>query len=297
MVLAAAGNQPLHEQRYEARLLVTVEDLKKNGGKVRTALGRVKGIQAGSSPSGMPDEIVIAFAPLSPNANKKDFVKASQIAEALQKANVKFSGLPSAGPSGAGIGTNDDADPKRKAATAKGTPKSKTGSDDAVPEEKGKSARPSGGAAPKEKAKPTRPPAEAAGKSKEGTPEDQPRFQILAVTEGKLYLADHEAKLKKFVKAGDKFGDFVVKEVGNDDGPFVVLENPETKDTIRVEHERKDKDKDGDKGKEDKAKGDKAKDEKGKESKDSKAKDSKEASEKESNEKESGEKEKKETDK
>jgi hypothetical protein len=279
-----AGTQPLHEQRYEAGVLVTVEDLKKNSGKVRSALVRVKGVQ-NVVPGGLPNEIVIALAPLSPAAKQKEFLQS--IAEALQKAGLKFSGLPSAGPTGGGIGTNDEADPKRKAATAKGTPKSKGGSDDTMPEEKGKSARPFGNASPKEKAKPARQPAESPGKSKEGTPEDQPRFQILAVTGDKLYLADHEAKLKKFVKAGDKFGDFVVKEVGNDDGPFVVLENPETKDTIRVEKERKDKDKDKDKD------GGKGKDDKAKDSKGSKEAKGKASKDKEPNEKESDEKEKK----
>src|SRR5439155_22229118 len=72
--------------------------------------------------------------------------------------------------------------------------------------------------------------------------DDTPRFQILAVGDEKVYLADHETKLKKLVKAGDKFGEFVVKEITDKDGWVVLLEKPGTKETIRIE-EKKEKSK------------------------------------------------------
>ena len=231
-----AETEPVHGTPYHAGLVVTVGDPDKNAAKVKSALKRVKGV-ADIAPvpnASEPGEIAILFAPLSAKAKAAEQVKASQIAEALQKAGVKFSGLPSSGPAGAGIGSSDEPDSKRKLPAAKGSAKSKSGPDDTMPEDKTKPSRPLGGASSKEKTKPARPSADPARKPKEASSEDTPRFQILAVTGEGMYLTDHEAKLKKLVKQGDKFGEFIVKELGNADGPFLVLENPETKDTIRV---------------------------------------------------------------
>lgn len=261
---AVAETEQIHPgNRYQAGLLVTIEEPAKNAAKVKTGLKRVRGVADFAAVPGAtdPGDIMILFAPLSRTAKPADQVKASQIAESLEKAGVKFSGLP-----GSSAGGSAENDPKKKQPAAKGTAKTKPGEGDSAAE-KTKPTRPAASTA---KTKPARDPASSPTKSKDDEPEEKPRFQILAGDEDKVYLIDHETKsdegkeLKKLVKEGDKFGDFIVKEVGDDDGLYVVLEHAGTKETTRVEKKKKEKDKDGDKPTEPKEKdgGDKDKNEK-----------------------------------
>ena len=246
---AVAETEPIHGKPYQAGVVIKIED-PKTASKVPGALKKVKGVTGVTTPPGLsPGEVAITVAPLPRQTKPADQVKASQIADALEKAGVKFSGLDA---SGGGSGTPFGEQDKKKPA-AKGTAKPKPGED--MPPEKSKPAR-TPSITPK--TKPAREPS-SPDKSKEGA-EDKPRFEIQGEAGGKYYLVDHETKteegkvLKKFVKVGDKFGDYIVKEAGDDDGLFIVLEHSETKETVRVEHEKKDKekDKDGDKPKEEK---------------------------------------------
>ncbi len=255
LLQAVAETPGIHGRPYQGGVLVKVEDPVKSEAKVKKALKQVKNVVGYDRAPGStePGEIFIVLGPLPRQAKPTDFVKASQIAEALEKAGVKFSELPTS--------TSTDGDSKKKQPAGKGSVKSKAGEDDAA-SEKPKTTKPAGGAT---KSKPTREPSSPA-KSKDEPTEDAPRFQILAVAGEKVYLVDHETKnddgkeLKKFVKQGDKFGDYVVKEMADKDGWYVLLENAETKETVRVELERKDKEKDGDKPKTEKDKDAKEKD-------------------------------------
>jgi hypothetical protein len=251
LVQTVAETAPVHGKPYEAGVLVTIEDAAKSAAKVKKALGQVKGVMNFLPAPGAsePGEIMLVLRPLPRGAKPADHVKASQIAEALEKAGVKFSGLP--GGSASGTAEND---PKKKQPVAKGSTKTKPGDGDSAAD-KTKPARATHSAA---KTNPARDPASSPTKSKDDEPEEKPRFQILAGDEAKVYIIDHETKseegkeLKKLVKEGDKFGDYIVKEVGDDDGLYVVLEHAETKDTIRVEHKKKEKE--GEKPKQDKPK-------------------------------------------
>jgi hypothetical protein len=237
LVQAVSETQPLHGKPYAAGVHVTIEDADKSAAKVKKALGQVKGVANFLPAPGAsePGEIMVILKPLPRTAKPADHVKATQIAEALEKAGVKFDGLPTSSAGGAA-----ENDPKKKQTA-----------------EKTKPARPPSSTA---KTKSARDPASSPAKSKDDEPEEKPRFQILAGDEDKVYLIDHETKsdegkeLKKLVKEGDKFGDYVVKEVGDDDGLYVVLEHSETKETTRVEKKKKEKDKDGDKATEPKEK-------------------------------------------
>ncbi len=247
LVQKVAETAPVHNKPYQAGLLINVDDLAKNGSKLQATLRRVKGV-AGvqAAPGGAPGEVVITFVPLGPQAKAGDTVKASQIAEALDKANIRFSGLDAETARGAG-GLEE-----RKQPATRGFGKTKPG--DGLSDEKGKPARPFGGGTTKERARPIAPAASAArprapaAKPKSAAPDpDAPRFQIQALAGEKPYLVDHEANLKKFVKAGDAFGDYVVQSIGtDDDGFFVLLENPATKETVRVDKDPKDKEKSAD---------------------------------------------------
>ncbi|GEM_PF-5157340 len=234
LVQACMNTQPLHGKPYQAGLIVGIEEPQKSFPKMQKALKRVKGLGAVQPIS--DKDVVITFVPLTPKSKEKDFVTTAQLAEELTRAGVKYSGLPAAeSPGAAGA---DDA--KRKPIGSKGSTKTKP-ADGEPGDEKAKPTRPTGST----KTKPAKDPTDPAEKPKDDSPEDAPRFQILAVAGGKVYLADNEEKLKKFVVEGDKFGEFVVKEIGDDDGnKFVVLEKPESKETIRIEKEKKDKPKD-----------------------------------------------------
>jgi hypothetical protein len=266
LVQAVADTPPVHGKPYAAGVYVTIEDAEKSASKVKKGLGQVKGVMnfMGAPGASEPGEIMIVLRPLARNAKPADHVKASQIGEALEKAGVKFDGLP-----GGSAGGTAENDPKKKPSTAKGTAKTKSGDGDSATE-KTKPARTTPSTA---KTKPARDPATSPAKSKDDEPEEKPRFQILAGDEDKVYLIDHETKtddgkeLKKLVKQGDEFGNYVVKEVGDDDGLYVVLEHAETKEATRVEKKKKEKDKDADKPAEPKEKetGDK---DKGEEKKD-----------------------------
>jgi copper chaperone CopZ len=247
LVAAVSEAPPVHNKRYEAGLLVTVEDPAKSAAKIKKALGQVKGVAnyialpGGTAESG---DIMIILRQIAPNAKPADLVKASQIGEALEKSGVKFTGLPG----GAAGAFPFDSDAKKKQIAPKTAGKAKLGADD-MPFEKSKTARPAP-IAPK--AKPPRDGSLTKPKEKEAD-EDRPRFAILAGDSDKVYLVDREAKsddgkeLKKLVKEGDKFGDYVIKEVGEEEGLYVVLEHVRSKETIRVEHKKKDKDKDKEK--------------------------------------------------
>lgn len=239
IVNAVATTDPVHGKRYEAGVIMTIEDLKKESKRVQTTLGKLK-LRVTEIQPPQPGEIVVLFPVLAPQAKANDFIKASQIAEALEKAGVKFSGLTGVQTSGA---ASNSLDADKKKATAKTAGKSKLGGDDMAADkaDKSKSSRPAAGSA---KSKPAGDPAARSDKSKEGTPDDAPRFQIVAEANGKFYLVDHEANVKKFVKEGDEFGDYTVKQVSHDDG-LIVLEHKETKELVRVEKEKKDKPKDG----------------------------------------------------
>jgi len=246
LVQAVADTPPVHGKPYAAGVHVTIEDAEKSASKVKKGLGQVKGVMNFMTAPGAsdPGEIMVVLKPLARNAKLADHVKASQIAEALEKAGVKFDGLP-----GGSAGGTAENDPKKKPTAAKGTAKTKSGDGDSAAE-KTKPTRTTPGTA---KTKPARDPATSPAKSKDDDSEEKPRFQILAGDEDKVYLIDHETKsdegklLQKLVKDGDKFGDYIVKEVGDDDGLYVVLEHAETKETTRVEKKKKEKDKDGDK--------------------------------------------------
>jgi len=259
LVQTVAETSPVHGKPYEAGVLVTIEDAAKSAAKVKKALGQVKGVVNFLPAPGAsgPGEIMVVLKPLARTAKPADHVKASQIAEALEKNGVKFTDLP-----GGSAGGTAENDAKKKQSAAKGTAKTKPGEGDSAAEK----TKPARTATSTTKTKPA---ATSPTKSKDDDSEEKPRFQILAGDEDKVYLIDHETKsdegkeLKKLVKEGDKFGDYVVKEVGDDDGLYVVLEHAETKETTRVEKKKKDKDKDGDKPAEPKEKetGDKDKSE------------------------------------
>jgi copper chaperone CopZ len=236
VIQSVAETEPVHPgSRYQAGVLVTIDVVAKNATKVKGALKKVKGVVDFAPVPGAtnPGDIMVALAPLSRAAKPTDHVKASHIAEALEKAGVKFSGIET---SRGGAAAADD----KKNPGAKSSAKAKPG-DDESPGEKSKPTR----SPPTPKSKPTREPS-APPKAKEDSA-DKPRFEILAQASGKIYLVDRETKsdegkeLKKFVKAGDTFGDYTVKETGDDDGLFVILEHTETKETIRVEREKKEK--------------------------------------------------------
>jgi copper chaperone CopZ len=248
LVAAVSEAPPQHNKRYEGGLLVTVEEPVKNASKIKKALGQVKGIgNYMTMPGGTPEsgDIMIILRPLAPNAKPADQVKASQISDALEKNGIKFSGLPGGG--GGFRGFAEEPDTKKRPGLAKTGTKPKLGDD--MPLEKSKTARP---APPPPRSRPARATDSSLTKSKEkeDDSEDRPRFVILAGDSDKVYLVDHETKsddgkeLKKLVKEGDKFGDYVIKEVGDDDGLYVILENARSKETIRVEHKKKDKDAD-----------------------------------------------------
>ncbi len=262
---AVTAAEPIHGKRYQAALIVTVDDLQKNASKVRTALKKIKGADVASLPNLSPGEIAITLPPLPLKPKPTDHVKAAQVADAFEKAGVKISGLDVA----AATGSAFDNDPKKKQPSSK-TTKPKAGDDDAP--DKSKTSRTT-----TPKTKPARDPATPSAKPKDESSDEKPRFQILGGGGDKVYLIDHETKnddgkeLKKFVKAGDRFGDYTVKELGDDDGLFVVLEHLETKEITRVEHEKKDKDKDGDKPKDEKDKDAKPKDDSEKKSDDKKS--------------------------
>jgi copper chaperone CopZ len=251
LVGAVSEAPPVHNKPYEAGVLVTVEEPVKNAAKVKKALGQVKGIvnfmavPGGTAESG---DFMIILRPLPRNAKPTDHVKASQIGEALDKNGVKFTGLPG----GMVRGGIEELDAKKKQGLPKTSAKSKSGLDD-VPLEKAKPARPSSNTP---KSKPAREPSTAVKskeKEKDDESADKPRFVILGGDSDKVYLVDHEGKteegkeLKKLVKEGDKFGDYIIKEVGDDEGLYVVLEQLQTKEKIRVEHKKKEKE--GDKPK------------------------------------------------
>ena len=252
LVQTVADTPPVHGKPYQAGVLVTIEDAAKSAAKVKKGLGQVKGVVNFLPAPGAsdPGEIMVLLKPLPRTAKPADHVKASQIAEALEKSGVKFSGLP--GGSASGTADNDS----KKKQTAKSTAKTKSGEGDSTAEK----SKPARAATSSTKTKPA---ASSPTKSKDDEPGEKPRFQILAGDEDKVYVVDHETKteegkeLKKLVKEGDKFGAYIVKEVGDDDGLYVVLEHSETKDTIRVEHKKKDKE--GDKPKEEKPKDSKEK--------------------------------------
>jgi hypothetical protein len=224
--------EPLHGKRYEPWLVVNLELPKEDPkieSKAAATMKRVKGVaRVDKLPKSQPGdgEIGVLLAPLARQARPSDFVKASQIAEALEKSGVKFTGLPAAA-----AGGSDESDPKKKKTAAKSAAKSK-GNDDEPPAEKPKSGRPSG----LPKTKPTREPV-----AEKAPPGDLPRFQIVAISRDRVYLADNEAKIKKFVKEGDEFGEFLVKEAADKDGWYVVLEHRETGESIRIEKDPKDK--------------------------------------------------------
>jgi copper chaperone CopZ len=234
LVSGVSQATPVHNKLYEAGVIVTVEDPAKSAPKVKKSLEKIKGVANFISlPGSKPDsgEIMILLRPLPPGTKPADQVKASQIGEALEKGGVKFSGIPS----GAARPSIEDADAKKKT-TAK--PAAKESAAD-----KSKMTRP---AIPPARSKTTGT-APSKAKTKDEDADPKPRFVILAGNDDKVYLVDHEGKnedgkeLKKFVKEGDKFGDYTVKEVGNDDGLYVVLENTQTNETIRVEHKKKEK--------------------------------------------------------
>ena len=233
-----AETEPVHGEPYQAGIVITVEDLEKSYQKVQKALAKVKAVKGIITQAQLPilseGEIALTLAPLKSQAKATEFVKASQISDALQKAGVKFTGLPSTAAAGT---KSDEPDSKRKS-PGKSSSKAKGGSDGDMPAEKSRSARGSAGTG---KSKGSRDSSTSSEKSSGTGSEEPPRFQILAVAKEKVYLADNEAKIKKFIKEGDKFGDFVVKEMADDDGWYVVLENPDTQETVRVEKEKKDK--------------------------------------------------------
>jgi hypothetical protein len=239
LVQAVADTPPVHGKPYAAGVYVEIEDAEKSASKVKKGLGQVKGVMNFLPAPGAsgPGEIMVVLKPLARNAKPADHVKASQIGEALEKAGVKFDGLP-----GGSAGGSAENDPKKKS-TAKGTAKTKSGDGDSATD-KTKPARTTPSTS---KTKPARDPASSPEKSKDDEPDEKPRFQILAGDEDKVYLIDHETKsddgkeLKRLVKQGDTFGDYVVKEVGDDDGLYVVLEHAETKETTRIEKKKKEK--------------------------------------------------------
>jgi copper chaperone CopZ len=241
IVAGVSEAPPVHNKRYEAGLIITVEEPVKSGSKLKKALGQVKGVvnyvslSGGNADSG---DVMIILRPILPNTKPADYVKASQIAESLEKNGVRFTGLPG------GREPSEDLDTKKKPALAKAS-KSKLGGDELVADKQKSPRTPP--IAPKPRSRDLA--SKAKDKEKEDESNDRPRFSILAGDSDKVYLVDHETKsdegkeLKKLVKEGDRFGDFVIKEVGDEDGLFVVLEHAESKDTIRVEHRKKEADK------------------------------------------------------
>jgi hypothetical protein len=240
IVATVSEAPPVHNKPYEAGVLVTVEDPVKSAAKLKKALGQIKGVMnLIPMPGGTPEsgDFMIILRPLPRNAKPTEFVHASDIGEAFEKNGIRFSGLPA----GDARPALDSADAKKKG-TSKSTSKSKMAAD-------GKSAsKPARSTPSSSKAKsPVRDGlgTQAKSRDKEAESEDRPRFVILAGDSDKVYLVDHEAKtddgkqLKRLVKQGDQFGEYSVKEVGNDDGLYVVLEHSESKERIRIEHKKK----------------------------------------------------------
>jgi hypothetical protein len=246
MVWAAQQTQPVHGMRYQTGLVITVQDLAKSESRLKSALRRVRGVADMQVLNKETGEIAVLFGP--PPQKLDDHATATKIAQAAAKAGLSISGIE-----GVEVDAPAAADPaaKKKTTPTKGKAKGKSEDSpdgdnpapggDAEKTEKGKPKRtptpktkPAGDA--DDKPEPNKAPEKPKEKTKdEDKPSEAARFQILAFGNGKVYLKDNESNEKKFVTKDDKFGDFVVKEIDEKAGKFVVLENPDAKETIRVE--------------------------------------------------------------
>lgn len=238
-VVAATASrvQPVHGQPYIAGMLITITDLQKSEGKLKGALGRVRGVANYRIMDAEAGKVAVLFS--APPTRPDDHATATKIAQAISKVGITYSGIDGVEVEAAPA----VADSKKKSTAAKSKtkpdaepPTAGAGDETEKPKPKRATPKPKADAEPPdpgepEKAEKPKDPEKAADKPNTG---ESARFQIMAFANGKVFLKDTDANLKQFVSKNDKFGDFIVKEIDEKAGKYVILEDAEKK-TTRVE--------------------------------------------------------------